>query len=168
MSNSKAAAKRTATRHRQIMFRLLASESTDVICAEMKITPSNLQTIIESPLFKSELVRVHKRLREKLLAKGNLSVQQRLKNLNTKAIDTLEAIIQNDKIPLPLRRVVAKDVIDYNLKIEEQNTKDSVSPQAAFFQEAFNRSQLREAKKKEEAKKAALLTQRDQKKLAAG
>ena len=139
------ATKRVRTKHRQLMYRFLASEPVEKICEEMGLSLKNFNTLIDSPLFKSELAGLRKKMREKFLAKSNLTAEDRLRELNPVAIKTLTAIMVDEtkKISLALRRAVAKDIIDYNLKLEEQQKKGTLSETAAFFVKAHERAKLR-------------------------
>ena len=144
------AAQRVRTQHRQLMYRLLASEPAEKICEEMSLSLKSFNTLIDSPLFKSELAGLRKKTREKFLAKKNLSAEERLRELNPVAIKTLTGIMLDttNKISLALRRAVAKDIIDYNLKLEEQQKKGTLSETAAFFVKAHERAKLRREREK--------------------
>ena len=147
---------RAKTKTRQIMYRIAAGESIDQICTEMKISVKNLRLITGSPFFKSELSLLRQKLRNRLLVKEELSVQENLRTLNTTAIEALTKILMGKggvKVPLQIQRLVAKDIIDYNLKLLETQDKGSVSETAAFITEAFERAE----KRKETLKRPAHL-----------
>ena len=60
-------ARRVRTRHRQLMYRVLASEPAAKICKEMSISRETLDILIASPLFKSELAKLSEKLRDRFL-----------------------------------------------------------------------------------------------------
>ena len=145
-------ARRVRTRHRQLMYRVLASEAPAKICAEMKISREALDILIASPLFKSELAKLSDKLRERFLQSKNLTAEQGLRQLNPLALRTLTAIMNKEKLPLTIRRAVAKDIIDYNLKLDEIKKKGGLSENAAFFIKAHANAQKREARRLKESK----------------
>ena len=132
------------TRHRQLMYRIIAGESEERIYKEMGIKPGKLQILVKSPLFQSELEGLKQKLQERLLDNEQLSIQDRLRVLNATALKTLVRLLTSKKgVAVQLQRAVAKDIIDYNLKLSESNRKGSVSEAASFFTEAFDRAEKR-------------------------
>ena len=145
-------ARRVRTRHRQLMYRVLASEAPAKICKEMNISREALDILIASPLFKSELAKLSGKLRDRFLQSGNLTAEEGLRQLNPLALRTLTAIMNKEKLPLTIRRAVAKDIIDYNLKLDEIKKKGGLSENAAFFIKAHANAQKREARRLKELK----------------
>ena len=145
-------ARRVRTRHRQLMYRVLASEAPEKICKEMNISREALDILIASPLFKSELAKLSSKLRDRFLQSGNLTAEEGLRQLNPLALRTLTAIMNKEKLPLTIRRAVAKDIIDYNLKLDEIKKKGGLSENAAFFIKAHANAQKREARRLKELK----------------
>ena len=135
------------TKHRQLMYRIIAGESEEMICREMGIAQNKFKILTNSPLFKTELDGLRKKLQERLLDKKQLSIQDRLLTLNSAALRTLVRILTADKgVGLQLKRQVAKDIIDYNLKLTEAQNKGSYSETAGFIMEAFGRAEKRKSK----------------------
>ena len=151
---TKAATEPVVTLHRQLMYRILADESVDHICGEMSLSLSSFNTLIDSPLFKSELTSLRKKMRDKFLTSSNLSAEERLRELNPTAIKTLTALMITDGVPKTLRRAIAKDIIDYNLKLSADRKKGTLSESTAFIIKASERAKARKRKELELAKAA--------------
>ena len=135
------------TKHRQLMYRIVAGESEEMICREMGIAQNKFKILTNSPLFKTELDGLRKKLQERLLDKKQLSIQDHLLTLNATALKTLVRILTDTKgVGLQLKRQVAKDIIDYNLKLTESQNKGSYSETAGFIMEAFDRAEKRKSK----------------------
>ena len=132
------------TRTRQLMYRILGGESITTICTEMGIAPSRFKILTSSPLFKRELSTLRHRLRDRLLSNEQMRAEDKLKVLNTVALKTFVQILTGPKaISLQLKRLVAKDIIDYNLKLAEAQKGGSKSETASFIEEAFEQAEKR-------------------------
>ena len=152
-----AAVEPVVTLHRQLMYRILADESVDHICSEMNLSLSAFNTLIDSPLFKSELSSLRKKMRDKFLTSSNLSAEDRLRELNPVAIKTLTALMMADGVPKTLRRAIAKDIIDYNLKLSAERKKGTLTESTAFIIKASERAKARKRRELERERERARL-----------
>ena len=98
------------TRHRDMMYLILAGMTGVQICEKMNISQSRLSVIRNSPLFKDELERLEAMVETKAIdRKANLNA--RVHDLQFKALDTLEDMLEHSKVDV-LKRAIANDVLD--------------------------------------------------------
>lgn len=130
------------TRHRRIMYMLLAGVSIPDIAKDMRMSPSAIRSIKSSPLFVTELNRLELALEEKV--KDNLAAfRRKVYTLQTKALSVHEQIIQNEEAPLALKRQAANDVLRLGI---EQHRQDQDLEKGKSDEDPFTR-RLREAVK---------------------
>ena len=138
---------------RQIMYRIASGETEKRICSDMNIAPDRLKLVTNSPLFKAELNTLRDKLRKRLLDRDQITMHDRLKVLNKTALDALVNMLTGNgkAISLQMQRLVAKDIIDYNLKLAEANKNGTTSEMGVFITEAFSRAELRKSTMKRPA-----------------
>ena len=138
---------------RQIMYRIASGETEKRICSDMNIAPDRLKLVTNSPLFKAELNTLRDKLRKRLLDRDQITMHDRLKVLNKTALNTLVKMLtaEGKTVSLQMQRLVAKDIIDYNLKLAEANKNGTTSEMGVFITEAFGRAELRKSTMKRPA-----------------
>lgn len=162
------------TRTRNVMFRIIAGATKQEICMELNIAPSAFDTVTESPLFKSELLKLRQNLTQRLIKDpdAGINVQEALHAMNPYAINMLVKMMINDGVPIATRRLACKDIIDYNLTLEAREHSTSVTKTASFIQKGFEvakkrreeelAKKLKEEKEEKDAERKRLLEQSKQ------
>jgi hypothetical protein len=144
-SNAQAAGMVTLKpRHREIMRRLCCGQHSRDIAKEMGITPAGLNIIINSPLFKIELRKMERDLRQHVIEKiGDVSA--RIAKLQVPALDVLEGIIvDKDKVAgLALKQKTAIAVLELAGTKKGKND-EGMNDFAQFIAESYNAAKQRE------------------------
>ena len=131
-------------RHREIMRRLVVGQSQKEIAEEMGLSLGRLSIIINSPLFKAELMKMEKDVRAKAVETiGDVSV--RIAKLQNPAVDILEHIIfdKEKKIGIKLRKDTALDVLELSGSGKKKRNEEGMNDFAQFIAAAFTEAKAR-------------------------
>lgn len=115
------------------------------ICREMDISASRLSIIMNSPLFMREMKRLERDVYERVVDKVS-DVTERAKVLAPKALDVIEAMLENKKeklkvkedVPLRLRRDAANDILEMAGSKRSKKNDDGMSDFAQLVSSAFS------------------------------
>ena len=99
------------TRHRDMMYLILAGMTGVQICDKIGISQSRLSVIRNSPLFKDELARLEALVESKAIDR-KADLNARVHDLQFKALDTLEDILDDNKTVGVMKRAIAGDLLD--------------------------------------------------------
>lgn len=122
-------------RHRQIMYRLITGQTQARIATDLEMDQSRLSVIVNSPLFKSELRKMEDQVFESLKeSRGDIAAK--VKELQPKALQVIQTIMENKVSGARLRRDCAKDILELDKK-RRTNEDDGMTPFAKVIQDAF-------------------------------
>lgn len=121
-------------RHIRMMEMLALGMPQIEVARRLKISQPRLSIICNSPLFKRELSKLQKRALDRAVEDlGDISA--RVRELQPKALDTLEKIMQSGA-SANVRRASAKDILDLGMA-ERKRGVDGESDFATFIREGF-------------------------------
>lgn len=130
-------------RHREMMRRLICGETQRDIARDMGISEARLSIIVRSPAFQLELRRMEADVYDKAVDTiGDVTV--RAKRLQPKALDTLEALMEDKKIGAMVRRTCAKDILDLAGATKKRDV-DGMTDIARFISDAYTAAQAARA-----------------------
>lgn len=143
LEEPKAALGLVRPRHREIMRRLVCGQTQREIARELGLNEGRLSIIVNSPLFKAELSKMERDVRQR--AVENIGdVTTRIAKLQTPALDVLEEIVtdKEKKIPYSTKRNAAMDILEL-AGVKKDKNEDGMSDFAQFITEAFNEAKAR-------------------------
>ena len=125
------------SRHREMMYRLVAGETQAAISVTMDITQTRLSIIVNSPLFKKELSKLEKKIYDNVVeTRGDISA--RIKELQPKALTVIEDIMMGPKVGKSLKRQCANDILELGQKRGPAGEDDGLNHFARVIAEAFD------------------------------
>ena len=131
------------TRHRDIMYLILAGMTGVQICEKMSLSQSRLSVIRNSPLFKDELARLEAMVEVKAIDR-KADLNARVHDLQFKALDTLSDILDDAKTVGVMKRAVAGDLLDLGTLRPQNNpankpgSGNSADGLTSILEAAFN------------------------------
>jgi len=125
--------------HHEIMRRLLLGYSQAKIARDLLIHPNTISIVCNSKLFKAKYEQL-KLLRDAKALEGALDVQSRVNLLVPDALDVLGNLIREEGAAPNLRRLAAKDVLEYSKKLstEDEEQGENLST-AELIMKAFEK-----------------------------
>jgi hypothetical protein len=135
-------------KHLEIIRRLIAGESQRKIALDIGMTEARLSVIRNSPLFKRKYAEMEAEVRARFIEKTSSvaeEVNNKVKELQPKAINTLETLLKDEKIngmkiSPALKRDVALDVLDLGgngKKAKEPSKGDAMSDVIQIIKDGF-------------------------------
>ena len=108
--------KNIKTKHRQMMYMIVSGMSNNEIAENLNMSQSRISIIRHSPLFMRELEKIETKLEAEVIKK-QADINVRVKQLQNKALDTLEDMITpttelGKKTPIALKRGAANDILN--------------------------------------------------------
>ena len=132
-------------RHREIMRRLVCGQTQREISRDLCLNEGRLSIIVNSPLFQTELRKMEKEVRERVVDSiGDVSA--RIAELQTPALDVLEHIVINPDqadISLNLRQKTAVSLLELGGIKKKDKNDDGMSDFAQFITEAYREAKTR-------------------------
>ena len=111
--------RKITTRHREIMYLLIRGLTGVEISEKVGISQSRLSIIRNSPLFKSELSELESLIESRTIEK-KANLNARVTEMQFKALDALGDILDSEDTVLPMKRIVANDLLDLG-ELRRQN-----------------------------------------------
>jgi len=124
------------SRHRQIMYRLVAGEKQVDIALDLSITTTRLSIIVNSPLFKKEYKKVEDQVLQRMIEKRS-DITNRVERLQPTALSVIEDIMKSKITGKALKRQCAIDILAMGQKQRHADVDDGLNPFARVIQEAF-------------------------------
>lgn len=127
------------TRHREMMYMLLAGMTGVQISAQLNISQSRLSIIRNSPIFQAELSKLETKLEAKTIEKKS-DLNAKVIALQGKSLDVMENMLDDVDTPDPMKQSICKDIFDLGELKSKNKNKVSDSGGTDFFTQLLQAS----------------------------